>query len=234
MQDKNEKDFLRWADNGWLASPEYLSFWGSVFSSDLVNYVDNKTIADIGAGNGQIWEYAIQNGCLPKALHLIDPDLYISNELENYRFVQEHKDPIEDVSPLHIDTAICKQSFHIIYEYIGNKFFDLVNAEKYIIFSMPKKISWAVSDAFEEIFLPSCLDVEKAMKENGKKTVSSNIYSYPVKLPRHVWISMVKGRFTSCLHPCDDEFIENEVAWIEANLPETIEFDDKLECIIFE
>ena len=44
---------------------------------------------------------------------------------------------------------------------------------------------------------------------------------------------MLKGRFMSCLHAMNDAEIGQEIAWAEAHLPETLDFADTLECLIF-
>jgi len=229
----SEKERNRWADEGWLSSNSYYNFWGNIFSKDLDQYIRNKEVVDIGTGNGLVWENTLNKGANPSHLTMIDPDLSISEKLAGRDFISPHRSTIENVEEIIGDTIIFKQAFHLVYEKSGDRLFDLVKGKNFISFAMFPEIDWPVSDAFKEVHAPSCPDARKIIEKNGKKIIESKLYSYPVTMNREEWISMIEGRFISCLYACDDGFIENEVSWIQDNCPDIVEFKDTLECLIF-
>jgi hypothetical protein len=226
---------LPWAKHGWLSSHEYYAFWGEVLvSDDLRPWIDGRQIADIGAGNGRIWQAALERGLKPDQLQLIDPDLGSVPELAARPDVVTQKNTLEEVAPITTEVALFKQSFHLIYDKFGSELFDLVAADTYMAFTMPRDIGWPVSSAFLDLYLPTCLDFHRIVAESGRKVIAGNRYDYPVRMHRMEWITMLENRFVSCLADCSDTFINNEIVWAQEYLPEELAFSDTLECLIFE
>lgn len=232
---KDSEQQLPWAKLGWLSSSEYYDFWGAVLVSDgLKPKINGCRIADIGAGNARIWQAALQQGLEPDQLQLIDPDLGIAPELAAKPNIVTLKKPLEEIAPVVADVALFKQSFHLIYRKCGLGLFDLIQADTYITFTMPHNIEWPTSEAFLDSYRPTCLDFQKIIIESGKKIIAKKQFDYPVRMDRAEWIQMLENRFVSCLANCSDALIADEIAWALKNLPEKLEFNDSLECLIFE
>jgi hypothetical protein len=226
---------LPWTKRGWLSSVEYYAFWGAIFVSDsLRQQIDGRQIADIGAGNGRIWQAALEQGSKPYQLRLIDPDLVIAPELAARPDVVAQKKTLEEIAPVETDVALFKQSFHLIYSKLGPELFDLVQADTYVTFAMPMDIEWPASEAFMKLYRPTCLDFQKIIAKSGRKIIADNRYGYSVHMHRAEWITMLENRFVSCLGDCSDILIADEIAWALRNLPEELEFSDTLECLVFE
>ena len=223
-----------WGNAGWLGSDAYYRFWGEVYALDLAEYFCNKTIVDIGAGNGVIWEKALDQGLVFKELHLIDPALNISAKLSCVPNVIKHETTLEKLGTISADVAVFKQSIHHVYAGLGAEMFDAIKAKMYVNFSMPPNPDWPMSRALKELYKPSCLDVRDIFKNSKKNLKATSSISYPVEMHRDVWCSLLKKRFTSILHDCDDAFIEREIKWVRENLPSDIFFADTLECLVFE
>lgn len=232
--DHNQQQ-LPWAKRGWLSSDDYYAFWGAVLTSDdLRARMDGRQIADIGAGNGRIWQAALEQGLEPDGLRLIDPDLGVVPELATRPDVIAQKNTLEEVAPVTADVALFKQSFHLIYNKFGPEMFGLVQADTYLTFAMPREIEWPASEAFMDLYRPTYLDYHQIIEASGKTVVEENCYEYAVQMARSEWIAMLEHRFVSCLAECDDRFIADEINWAMHNLPEELVFNDTLECLIFE
>lgn len=232
--DHNEQQ-LPWAKYGWLSSDDYYVFWGSVLAGeDLRSRIDGRQIVDVGAGNGRMWQAALEQGLEPDALRLIDPDLGVVPELAARPGVIVQKNALQDLAPVMADVALFKQSFHLIYNKFGPELFDLVQADTYLAFTMPREIAWPASEAFMEWYRPTWIDFHEIIAESDRKIIAENQYDYPVHMHRSEWITMIENRFVSCLANCNDKLIAEEIAWAVKNLPEELEFNDTLECIIFE
>ena len=224
---------MRWAAKGWLASPAYADYWSDVYCTKLAPYFNGKVVADIGAGNGCVVEDAICKGLAPKELHLIDPDLHISAELEKYDFVRAHPCSLKGMPPMAVGTALFKQSFHLVYQDMGSALFNVLTAHDYIVLRMPLAVDWPLSGAAKTILRESSSDIWPHFQAAGKTLISMESFSYSVRLPRVEWLGMLQGRFLSCLHGIDDDAIAQEIFWAQANLPDILEFSDRLECLIF-
>jgi hypothetical protein len=229
----NYKENNSWGNIGWLGSDAYYTFWGDLFARKLAGYFQHKTILDIGAGTGRVWDEAFRLGLEPKELHLIDPALNISRDLSAKPEITAYKTTIDNVQGLHGDVAVFKQSIHHVYDAIGLDLFDAVQCPLFINFSMPLDTEWPLSPALMEKYKPSVLDVESIVKQSSKIIKSTFAVSYPVKIKRDDWCLMLKQRFISTLHDCDDCFLEKEILWVEKNQPDILEFNDTIECTIF-
>lgn len=232
--DTSDEQELPWAKRGWLASPEYYDFWGGILARDLRPWLDGKTVADIGAGNARIWQAAFEHGLEPAKLSLIDPDLGAKDELLARPDVYAQRAQLEDVAPVKTEVAVFKQSFHLIYDRAGPAIFDMVRAaDACIHFAMPPGIDWPVTETFMELFRPTCPDIRAILAENGRTIMEERRLDFPVRMDRAEWIRMVENRFISCLHDCGDDVIKHETRWARDTLPEKLEFNDTLECLIF-
>lgn len=222
-----------WGNVGWLGSDEYYRFWGKIYAHDLGQYFQNKIIIDVGAGNGLIWEKALDQGLVFKELHLIDPALNISEGLSTIPNVIEHPTSLQNLDCITADVAVFKQSMHHVYGELGVDMFNVIQAKTYVNFSMPPTPDWPMSHALMERYKPSCLDIREVIEGAQKDAIASSMISYPVKMERDVWYALLKKRFTSILHDCSDDFIEREIFWVKDNMPEQLCFPDTLECLIF-
>lgn len=222
-----------WAKRGWLLDGAYYSFWGNILSRDLRDLLHGRVVADIGSGNARVWEPALRGGLRPAQLTLIDPDLGIAPSLAALDFVTPLKEGLADAAPVTADTALFKQSFHLVHRAVGPALFDMVRSPVYINFSMPHRIDWPVSEVFLELFRPSHLDVRQEAARAGKSVIAAKVYDYPVRITRDEWIAMIENRFVSCLKDCSEETLALETGWAMMNLPETLEFSDRVECIVF-
>jgi hypothetical protein len=226
---------LPWAKRGWLSSSEYYDFWGEVLVSDsLKSRMDGRQITDIGAGNARIWQAALEQGLEPGQLQLVDPDLSVGPELAARPNIVTLKNTLEEIAPVATEVALFKQSFHLIYNKFGLELFDLIQADTYMTFTMPRDIEWPTSKAFLDLYRPTCIDFHQIIAESGKKIIAENQFDYPVYMHRAEWIQMLENRFVSCLADCTDTLIADEIAWALKNLPQELEFNDSLECLIFE
>ncbi len=222
-----------WGNLGWLGRDDYYAFWGRTLSGDLKAHLDGQVILDIGAGNGRIWEDAFKQGLRVKALHLIDPALNISADLKALDNVFTHTGNVETLG-LSGNVALFKQSIHHIYSSLGADLFNIINCPKVINFSMPQQPEWPLSPALMQRYKPSVLDVRAATEQAGHSITHSFEIAYPVTMRREDWQNMIRNRFTSILHDCDDDFIAHEINWLENNHPETLSFNDTLDCLIIE
>lgn len=230
----NYKNHDCWGKIGWLGTSEYYEFWGSVFAKHLADFFKGNVILDIGAGNGRVWHEALNLGLLVKQLNLIDPELDVTPELALKPGVVLHKKTLESLQGIHGDIVVFKQSIHHLHERMGLSMFEALPGKTFVNFSMPANPDWPMSPELKKKFELGYLNVSDVVKNAGKKTKGSFLFSYPVKTKRVNWCLMLEQRFTSILHDCDDDFISREVAWVNNNLPDTLEFLDHLECVIFE
>lgn len=222
-----------WGEIGWLGRDEYYNFWGNIFATELFKFFKNRTVLDIGAGNGRLWQEAFNQGLLVTELHLIDPALNISPSLSKRREVIEHKTNIENLKHVPCDVVVFKQSVHHIYQEMGAEMFKMFDTPVFINFSMPENPDWPISKALRKRFALSYLDVEQITQNAGKTILHKTLISYPVVMNKKEWHTMLEQRFTSILHDCDDAFIRREQSWVNDNFPEKIAFYDHLECHIF-
>ena len=152
-------DYGTWGKSGWLGTSEYYSFWGRVFAVDLKPFFQDKTILDIGAGNGQVWQEALNVGLAINELHLIDPALDIALDLSQRRNVISHRKSLDELQYTHADIALFKQSLHHVYNLMGQKMFDTLQVSQFINFSMPAEPEWPMSPELQKRYLPSCLNI---------------------------------------------------------------------------
>lgn len=222
-----------WGNSGWLGSDDYYVFWARTFAHDLEGYFRDKTIMDIGAGNGRIWQEALALGLDVKMLHLIDPALDTDPGLAERDNVAAHRATAEKSPDINADVAVFKQSIHHVYAALGPAMFDRVHADVFINFSMPLDPEWPMSPALKEKYRPSVTDVDALVRCAGREITRRQNFSYPVRMSRGQWCDMLRARFSSILHDCDDSFIKAEVHWAHQNLPDYLAFDDTLECLVF-
>lgn len=225
--------FCAWASNGWLSAPPYYDFWGNVMATDLHPYLANKAIVDIGAGKGKIWEVALSKGLALKKLELIDPYLDVSAALADNPIVQCKQQHIEQVAhDVQADVFFFKSSFHFAYDALNNDIFALAEGKTIINLAMPEIIGWPVSEKFKLLYAPTCLDFNSIARNNKKVILYHKQHSYVVRMTRDLWIEMLRQRFVSCLHSCDDAMIEQEIEWASTHLDDMLVFDDALECTV--
>lgn len=229
----NYEENNSWGNLGWLGSDEYYAFWSNVFLNELAPYFENKTIFDIGAGNGRIWNEALKKGLKVTTLNLVDQALDIAPELESAPNVTPYKKSLADIPDIHCDTILFKQSLHHIYSALGDNMFDHLHAQTFINLCMPAQPNWPISPELKKKYAPSYLDVAQVVKRANKNVTETFDISYPVEMSRDTWCAMLKERFTSILHDCEEDFINREIEWVKENLPEQLKFFDHLECMIF-
>ena len=173
-------DPIRWAAKGWLSSADYSDYWSRIYSVDLAPYLTDRIVAEIGVGNGLVIEKAIQNGLRPTRLYLIDPDLHISAQLQALDFVRSYACSLADMPRMVTQTALFKQSFHLIHQQMGAALFDVLQAETYVVLRMPEDVEWPLSDTLKTILRQSCADVAPLFAAAGRTMVSAEVFSYPV------------------------------------------------------
>jgi hypothetical protein len=221
--------FSEWGKSGWLASPAYRAFWSGVLARELRPFLAGKSIADIGAGKAAIWPGALEILGLTR-LQLIDPYLDVDGALAAHPLVVCSKAPLESLWPsLAAEVLFFKQSFHFAYAALGAEMF---RAGTLITLSMPKEIGWPVSQRFRQLYAPTHLDIAALARAHGKTIAYHQPLSFAVSMPRDTWVAMLRCRFVSCLHQCDDAWIEEEVRWANVHLPQVLAFDDTLECVV--
>jgi len=223
-----------WGNMGWLGSDEYYAFWGCIIAKERADLFQNKTILDIGAGNGRIWQEAIAQGLAFETIHLIDTALNVSPDLAKNPDIILHPEGLQSTQKLYGDVAMFKQSIHHIHDFMGSQMFDVIQAKTFVNLSMPANPDWPMSPEFEKKILPSCLDITDVFNNSNKKINNIFDISYLVEISRDDWCTMIKNRFTSTLHDCNDEFITQEITWAQENLPSQLNFSDRLECLIVE
>lgn len=227
--------FHAWSQSGWLASDRYYQFWGEILSEKLRPYLENRHVADIGAGNGKIWEAAFHRGLPLKHLTLIDPHVSASGPFLESKHVSIIRLPLaENGVPVSADTLFFKQSFHLVFN--PPESVTLPNGttnQHIIVLYMGRGINWPVSEKFKMLHAASCSDPCEWMPRHGKKLVLKTRFSFPVRITRQQWIEMIANRFSSCLHALNAREIESEITWIDKNTPDELYFDDTLECAIF-
>ena len=222
-----------WGCFGWLESSAYHNFWGRVFSHDLSDYLLKKKILDVGSGDGRVWLSALDLGLVVKELHLIDPALKIIPNLTQRPEIVTYKKSLQEWPPIPVDVIVFKQSIHHLYDALGTDLFAPLKADCFINFSMPSCPEWPMSPALLERYKPSVLDIKEMISQAGKSIKTSFIFSFPVEMHQNEWCEMLHQRFSSILHDCDDEFIEQEISWLKQNQPNILRFNDSLECLVF-
>jgi hypothetical protein len=99
---------------------------------------------------------------------------------------------------------------------------------------MPSNVCWPFSDHHTALLRESCVNPCSIIESNGRAIVSKSRHSFTVSISRDAWIQMLNNRFISFLHSLSDNQLNAEMKWAEKNLPENIEFNDVLECVVFE
>jgi len=227
------KQHSSWGNVGWLGSDEYYAFWGNVFAQKLAKYFEGKIVLDIGAGNGRVWEEALRFGLKVEALHLVDPALNVSPWLSSRPEAILHTTTVDNMQGVNGDVALFKQSIHHVYGALGNDLFNIIPCPLFINLSMPLSTEWPLSSVLIKKHKLSVLDVEHIVQKTSQTILETFSVDYPVAMKRDDWIMMLRQRFTSILHDCDNDFIESEMVWVEQNQPDTLKFNDALECTIF-
>lgn len=167
----------------------------------------------------------------PEKLTLVEPHYTILPAL--LPKVEFYPKTLSEAGPIKSDVVVFKQSLHHLIDEMGQHVFDFLDADLFINLSMPLSCDWPMSPELNLFYEPSVSDVDAVIKQEGMRVVDRRLIDYPVTMKRDDWTSMIRQRFVSILHGCDDDFIAQEVQWIERNLPENLKFNDSLECLIF-
>lgn len=229
----NIDDHQAWAKYGWLSSDAYCEFWGKILATHLKPHLEGLHVVDVGAGNGRIWEEAFSLGLSLKHLTLIDPNLSVSKKLIEHNDVSLFKDYLGNVEIIEPDVFFFKQSFHLLSIALGQKLFSIIEDKQIIHLAMENPIQWPISDDLKKLCLHHCHEIFSFPEVTERTILLKRKLCFPVIIRRDEWIVMLQQRFISCLHAVDDSFIDKEIAWAKTNLPETLKFNDCLECIIF-
>lgn len=224
-----------WGSIGWLASDEYESFWASVLVNELREFIENKKVIDIGAGNGAIWRKALLRGLKISSLELLDPQLDIDASsnwvVENNILL--HKKDAKALTKSEAQIAFFKQSFHLIYRQTNGEILKTLEGKTSIVLYMPHKPDFPFSPILKGKFVKEELLLEDTLVSKGKKIIDKKKITFPVNITRQEWINMIRARFISLLHSAQDEQIKEEVLWIQKNLPDKLEFSDTLFVLVF-
>ena len=70
------------------------------------------------------------------------------------------------------------------------------------------------------------------IKKNLKKTKETN-FNFKVNISKKKYITMIKGRYISCLLSLSKKEIDEGIDEIKLNFPDQIKFTDTLKCISF-
>lgn len=222
-----------WGQTGWLSSVAYRHFWSGVFADELSILFENQIVIDIGAGDGAVWEGAMEQSLRPAHLHLVEPVFEVFPSLKARGNVTHYPSMLHDIGVLQGDVAVFKQSFHHVYDCMGSAVFDVLDVRTFMNFSMPLDCGWPMSPDFRALYEPSVMDMDAVIAQMGMHVIERRDIRYPVVLDRDEWCAMIGRRFTSVLHDCSDDFIAAEIAWAQSNLPDVLEFHDTLECLVF-
>ncbi|MDT8363899.1 MAG: hypothetical protein RQ714_04535 [Nitrosomonas sp.] len=201
---------------------------------DLGEVLDQKHIIDIGAGSGKLWETALKKGLSPKRLDLLDPALNISQALERKSCVYPLRGGLESFGTSTADVAFFKQSFHLALKCLGDALFDYyLPGHTCVVLYMPHKPEWPISPAFCDLYKTKEVIIEDIARNAGKSVIKQTRFDFPVIMSRKEWCDMLRARFTTTLHSVDNNFIENEIKWVEDHYPGILSFNDPLKCLIF-
>ena len=233
------KELKNWDNKTWLSSKKYISSFNKFLKSKV--YLNrNSKIIDIGCGRANIIS-ALQNKykfkTKPTGVDIIKNKNLKKNiifkKFDAIKYLKNKKQKY--------DLILIKQTIHF---FSKKKLNILLNLSKknlnykgtILIFSLKTKNSKIPCFRKMKKNLNKSLKIDEILfnviKKNLKKTKETN-FNFKVNISKKKYITMIKGRYISCLLSLSKKEIDEGIDEIKLNFPDQIKFTDTLKCISF-
>jgi len=235
-----KKNIKNWDNKTWLSSNKYIQSF-NVFLLRQIKLNRNSQILDIGCGRGKIL------GSLSSTLKLKNRPTGIDIERHqdrDKRIIFKKIDAIEYLKKdkKNFDLILIKQTIHLLNLKKIKKLINLCNSK---LNHGGKLFILTLKTSQNEI--PTFLLMKKKLNESLKRDkkiirfisqqypqIKKKEFSFRVKISKNKYKEMIKNRYISIILNFSVQEISKGINEINSNYEKTINFKDKLICLILE
>lgn len=234
------KQLTNWDNKTWLASRKYiLSF--HKFLKTKFNINKNTKILDIGCGRANIISFLHKRYKFkkkPTGIDIVknknlknDIIFFKSNAINHLKKSNDKFDLILIKQTIHF---FSKNNLNILLNLAKNK---LTTNGKILIFSLKTKKNEIPCFKKMKFNLINSLKKDELLIKQFKKNlkiVKKSEFKFKVKITKKKYIKMLKNRYISCLLNLSQKEIEKGIIEIQSMYKKDIQFNDVLNCFIYE